>query len=252
MPAGPSQATGKDNDPQANASSYSNANSDARSASESAANAGSESSAAASADNNVVDSERNPDDIKIRNVASPDTPNPYPTAPCRVGVSAGLSLAGGALSGGGSVEDTECTLRETARSFKDLGVPEVGLYLLCTQSAVVNGRLDKKGELEEGQRDPLGAVECLRLVREFQGDSVAHDVERAHEAQLEKLREQQDTAQQRLLERVEHIENEISKPQNKPVVKQEVIQQPYLTEEKRMKLAAVLEEEITKSGDDNE
>jgi hypothetical protein len=36
-----------------------------------------------------------PDDVRIRNVASPDTPNPYPTAPCRVGVSAGFSLAGG-------------------------------------------------------------------------------------------------------------------------------------------------------------
>ena len=217
------------------------------------ANAGAESSAT-TGDNSVVISERHPDNIKIRNVASPDTPNPYPTAPCRVGVAAGLSLAGGALSGGGSVEDKECTLRETARSFKDLGVPEVGLYLLCTQSAVINGRVDKKGELEENQPDPLGATECLRLVREFQGDTDGDSAGGAVAVELQELRESQDRVERQFIAKVEQLEEQISKPERlpAPVVKKEVIQQPYLTQDKRSKLAAVLEEEITKSGDDDE
>ena len=119
-----------------------------------------------------------PDDIKIRNVVNPGTPNSYPTSPCRIAVSGGFSFPGAALSGGGSVEDEECTLRETARAFRDLGVPEMGLYLLCQSSDTIIGKRDKKGELEKYEPSPLGAAECMRLVGEFQGDPDGDNAQR--------------------------------------------------------------------------
>lgn len=135
-----------------------------------AASNGTLSSSASNGDTSQSINVESPDDITIRNVASPDTPNSYPTAPCRVAVSAGFSLPGGALSGGGSIEDKECTLRETARSFSELGVPEMGLFLLCQQSDVVNGWQDRKNKDEKGARETIGYDECIRLVRGFQGD----------------------------------------------------------------------------------
>lgn len=203
-------------------------------------------------------SESHPDDIKIRNVASPDTPNPYPTAPCRVGVSGGLSIPGGAFSGGGSVEDRECTLRETARSFKDLGVPEVGLYLLCTQSEIILGKVDKKGRREKGQYDSLGADECLRLVREFQGDT-AEPV--ASRREIEMLQEQvallqnaigdHEVAQEAIEQEVAEVREIRNRPAPRPAAaRPQIIQQQYITPEKRSKLAALVEEEIVVTGDE--
>ncbi len=188
-----------------------------------------------------------PDDITIRNVASPDTPNPYPTAPCRVGLSGGLSLPGGALSGGGSVEDEECTLRETARSFKDLGVPEMGLYLLCTQSEVVSGKRDKKGRLKKGEPEPVGVTECLRLVREFQGDNsdvvVGYD-DSALVKELEILRAEV----REFREGQSQLESELNRVDQRSSaheraareVTRQVIQQDYLDEGKKQKLASLL------------
>lgn len=227
------------------------ATSSANSASTSEASAGATSTSTSSSGGNsqsVNISQTQPSDIKIRNVASPDTPNPYPTAPCRVGVSGGLSIPGGALSGGGSVEDEECTLRETARSFKDLGVPEVGLYILCTQSDVVLGRRDKKGNLEKGEPNPLGATECLRLVREFQGDA---DEPVASRSEIEDLRRQvailqdeisqHDVAQQALESEVAEVREIRSRPAPRPAAaRPQIIQQEYISDEKRAKLAALI------------
>jgi len=169
----------------------------------------------------------------------------YPSAPCRIARSAGLSLAGGSLSGGSSIEDVECTLRETARVFQYLGVPEVGLYLMCQQSAVVTGRYDKKGELEEGQPTPIGTAECLRLVGEFQRDVAGADTAAAHEAEISELREQQNTVEYELVARVDELEQaiaEASKPQPapRPQVTRQTVQQPMLSDEKRAKLSALL------------
>lgn len=86
---------------------------------------------------------------------------------------------------GGSIEDEECTLRETARTFRDLGVPEMGLYLLCKNSKVVVGNPDK----DEEHSDPIGTTECLRLVRSFQGDP-DDDTARLR-AELDTLRREQ-------------------------------------------------------------
>jgi hypothetical protein len=78
----------------------------------------------------------NPDDIKIRN--TPDVRAPYmnTTSPCRVGVSGGIGVAGFGGSAGTTVEDKECTLRQTAQTFSAMGVPGMGLWLLCRSQAV--------------------------------------------------------------------------------------------------------------------
>ena len=188
-----------------------------------------------------------PDDVRIRNVASPDTPNPYPTAPCRVGVSAGFSLAGGALSGGGSVEDEECTLRETARSFKDLGVPELGLILLCEQSEVIVGKHDKKGMLEDGET-PFGSERCLDLVsRYLDGPETAEtDDTKALQANTEALEKElastRETSQQALME-VDRLRNDVETLRNKAT---QIIHQEYLSDNKKAALAALLSDEETK------
>lgn len=171
-----------------------------------------------------------------------------------MGVSGGLSLPGGALSGGSSVEDEECTLRETARSFKDLGVPEVGLYLLCTQSDVVLGRRNKRGEVEKGEPEPLGAAECLRLVREFQGgadvdDNVGSSVEEL-QRELAVLQEQlaySESAHEALTEQLAQVREIRSRPAPRPASNgPQIIQQEYLSAEKRAKLAALVSDEETK------
>lgn len=173
----------------------------------------------------------------------------YPSAPCRIARSAGLSLAGGSFSGGNSVEDIECTLRETARVFQYLGVPEVGLYLMCQQSVVVTGRYDKKGALEEGSPPPIGTTECLRLVGEFQGDVDDPNVVGALQTEIEILREQQDMLEQRFVERAEELEQEhvavqqVAARRSAPQVTQEVIQQPVLNTSQRSKMAELFPED---------
>lgn len=224
--------------------SHSEAGANADSNSQSTASSESTSGSTASSDNSVTINEVHPDDIRIRNVSSPDTPNVYPSAPCRVAVSAGLSLAGGALSGGSSYEDPECTLRETARAFHALGVPEVGLLLLCKNSVVITGRKNKRGELEPNEPDPIGTAECLRFVREFQGSPDESDISVSAQTQLEVIREQQDRTEREVATRIYQLEQKIEEkhkePVHPPVVRQEVIQQPYLDDVKRAKLEAVL------------
>lgn len=161
----------------------------------------------------------------------------YPSAPCRIARSAGLSLAGGSLSGGSSIEDPECTLREAARVFQSLGVPEVGLHLMCTQSIVITGRRDKRGDLEEGYGPPIGSAECLRLVRLFQGGDDASDAEAAHETEIQELRQQQDRIESGLVQRVAELEQLAeqvqSRPAPRPQVTQQTVQQPMFDAEQR-------------------
>ena len=232
-----------DSDSESNAWSNSNSDSSSSSGSESS----SDSVSGATSNNSVVIDSRGHKSTTVKNVVGPDTPNVYPSAPCRIARSAGLSIAGGALSGGSSVEDPECTLRETARFFQILGVPEVGLHLLCTQSDVINGRRDKKGNLEKGEPTPIGSAECLRLVRLFQGDDHVNQSATAHEADIEILREEHDRAESELLARVAELEGEIEEVANKPVpaprVTQQTVQQPLLNDEKRAKMAALFDDD---------
>jgi hypothetical protein len=222
---------------------------DSSATSSSSAESGAEASSSSGGNvQNVTVTEQNPDDVTIRNVSSPDTPNVYPSAPCRIAVSAGLSLAGGTLSGGGSYEDPECTLRETARVFQFLGVPEMGLLLLCKNSVVVTGRKNKKGELESSEPNPIGSDECVRLVREFQRDSDEPDATGTLQTEIAILREQQDNLEQRFAEKVEEVEREhrvvqeMARSRPATVVEKEVVQEPFLNDQKRAKLNELLEE----------
>ena len=83
-----------------------------------------------------------PDNITIHN--TPDVRAPYmnTTSPCRVGVSGGIGVAGFGGSAGTTVEDKECTLRQTAQTFSAMGVPGMGLWLLCRSKAL------KRAEIE--------------------------------------------------------------------------------------------------------
>ena len=133
---------------------------------------------------NIEFNSSTPDDITIRNVPSLSSPNAYPTSPCRIAVSGGLVFAGGGASAGGSVEDPGCTLREDARTFSELGVPAMGLYLMCSQAESVTGQRDKKGKPDKYQPVvPMGSVECLRMVKEFQNNT-------ANDTTVAKLRQE--------------------------------------------------------------
>lgn len=210
----------------------------------------SEATSSAGADANVSNANSvtftRPSTTTVRNVVGPDTPNVYPSAPCRIARSGGLSFPGAAVSGGSSIEDKECTLRETARSFQYLGVPEVGLVLLCQNSVVINGRRDKKGDLEEGER-PLGVQECLRLVREFQGDDGISDAEGVVHTEIEVLREQQDRTERELVARVEQLEQSNVRrsraPRPPPLVTQEVVQQPRMSVTQKADMAALFSDD---------
>jgi hypothetical protein len=74
-----------------------------------------------------------PDDIRIENTASPDTPNIYPQNPCALVWSAGGSVAGFAASGGKAYIDRGCEVRAWAALMFQLGAREAALYRLCME-----------------------------------------------------------------------------------------------------------------------
>lgn len=71
-------------------------------------------------------------------VSSAYAPPAFPTAPCRVALSAGLSLMNIGGSFGGSTLDTQCDLRATAQAFAANGDPISAEYLLCSLDAAKN------------------------------------------------------------------------------------------------------------------
>jgi hypothetical protein len=117
---------------------------------------------------------------------------------------------------------------------------------MCTQSLVINGRYDKKGNLEEGYGAPIGSSECLRLVRDFQGNDDATDAEVAHEAEVQELREQQNRVESGLIQRVVELEQQIEErheaPAPRPRVTQQTVQQPVLNTSQRSKMAELFPE----------
>lgn len=68
-------------------------------------------------------------------VSTAIAPPSFPTAPCRIALSAGLSLMNVGVSGGGSVLDTQCDLRASAQAFSAIGDNESAEYLLCSLDA---------------------------------------------------------------------------------------------------------------------
>jgi hypothetical protein len=119
---------------------------------------------------NVNINEVHPDDIKIKNTPSARAPYANSTGPCRVGGSIGVSLPGFGASGGGSKEDPECTLRQTAQTFSALGAPAMGLWILCRSvvlervgsnssdcdAKVAQFQIEAQFDYEEGEEDLPG------------------------------------------------------------------------------------------------
>lgn len=68
-------------------------------------------------------------------VSSAIAPPAFPTAPCRIALSAGLSLMNVGGSFGGSVLDSQCDLRASAQAFAAVGDIESAEYLLCNLDA---------------------------------------------------------------------------------------------------------------------
>ena len=67
----------------------------------------------------------------IRSVPDPYAPTVNATSPCRIAVSAGVAVVGIGVSGGGSVEDDPCNLRETARLLDGIGQREAAARVMC-------------------------------------------------------------------------------------------------------------------------
>lgn len=67
----------------------------------------------------------------VRTVPDAYAPTMSATAPCRIAVSAGVAVIGIGVSGGGSVEDDPCNLRETARLLDGIGQREAAARIMC-------------------------------------------------------------------------------------------------------------------------
>ena len=67
----------------------------------------------------------------LRTVQNAYAPTVGATAPCRIAVSAGIAVIGIGVSGGGSVEDDPCNLRETARLLDGIGQREAAARVMC-------------------------------------------------------------------------------------------------------------------------
>jgi hypothetical protein len=72
---------------------------------------------------------------QVRQAPMAYAPEAYPTAPCRVSGSAGVSAPIGGVSFGGSKEDKQCSARELARSFHMIGEDGAALQVLCSTKA---------------------------------------------------------------------------------------------------------------------
>ena len=69
---------------------------------------------------------------QVRQAPMAYAPDAFPSAPCRVAGSAGLSAPIGGISLGGSKLDKDCSRRETARSFMNLGLPDAACKILLS------------------------------------------------------------------------------------------------------------------------
>lgn len=67
----------------------------------------------------------------LRTVPDAYAPTMNATAPCRISVSAGVAVIGIGVSGGGSVEDDPCNLRETARLLDGIGQRDAAARVMC-------------------------------------------------------------------------------------------------------------------------
>lgn len=115
-------------------------------------------------DTNVNVVTENPDELKIKN--TPDARAPYSnsTSPCIVGFSAGVGVPGFGGSLGRGFEDEECTRRQSAQTWSNMGMPAVGLWLMCRS--------------EDMARTGKTPEECDAMVAALQKDTCDERIER--------------------------------------------------------------------------
>ena len=75
---------------------------------------------------------------ELENVPDVMAPNVYPTSPCMGSSSIGGAGVGYGISFGTSWESEECQLRETSRSFANMGMKEDAIAILCTSEYAKN------------------------------------------------------------------------------------------------------------------
>ena len=75
---------------------------------------------------------------ELENVPDVMAPNVYPTSPCMGSSSIGGAGVGFGISFGTSWESEECQLRETSRSFANMGMKEDAIAILCTSEYAKN------------------------------------------------------------------------------------------------------------------
>ena len=93
---------------------------------------------------------------QVRQAPFAYSPDAIPSAPCRVGGSAGVSGPVGGISLGGSKLDTECDLRESARAFSLIGNRGAAAKILCQTKAAKKAHLTEADcqTLEVAQAEP--------------------------------------------------------------------------------------------------
>lgn len=69
--------------------------------------------------------------IKLQTTGFAIAPDIMPTAPCMGSTSAGVGFVGGAISGGTTWIDDDCSYRETARLFHGMGLIEDAIHVIC-------------------------------------------------------------------------------------------------------------------------
>jgi hypothetical protein len=153
---------------------------------------------------------------KYRNSPTVFAPSSVPTSPCRVAASGGVSLLGGAIAAGGSKEDKECTLRETARMFGDLGEINFALSLLCSSLAVERqGLFESCPQVSTAYRDHSPLDILVGAVPEEQPE---HEI--ILELQQQQM-EQQQQIQQQQQQYVQALEQRLNEEESKRARKEE-------------------------------
>lgn len=147
---------------------------------------------------------------KYRNSPTLFAPYSVPTSPCRVAASGGVSILGGAIAAGGSKEDKECTLRETARMFADFGEVNFALSLLCASLAVEReGLFDSCPQVPTAMQPPHSPLDVpVGAVPEEQPEhEIILELQQQQIAQQQQIQQQQQQYVQALEERLNEEES---------------------------------------------
>lgn len=116
------------NDVRANAAAFAGAASQSKSHSDASSNSGGNTQNVVVTDSGRMEYSGK---YEVKNVPSVFSGNVYPTTNCAHSAQIGGAGVGFGFSIGGSYLDDECSLRETARSFRSMGLDADALNILC-------------------------------------------------------------------------------------------------------------------------